>query len=94
MPEPLSASQTLSGQVLMRGCVQRFIMRPPTNTSKIVSDRNVTEMGIVGVQNSSSMLTFFEGKCEEIKGSPTLSASRPLDYICHLIQLSRFTQLG
>lgn len=53
---------TLSGKVLIRGYVQRFIMRPPTTTSKIISNRIVTEMGIVYVQNCSRMLTFFEGK--------------------------------
>lgn len=72
--------------------MQRLIVRLPTNTSKIITGRIVTEMGIVCVQNSSRMLTFFEGKYEEIKSA--FSASWTPDSICHLIQLSKFTQLG
>lgn len=67
-------------------------MRPPIHTSKIISDKIVTEMRIVCAQKSSRMLIFFEGKYKETRAA--FSASRPLDYICHLIQLSKFTQLG
>lgn len=66
VPQPLSASLTSPGKVLTRGCVQRSVMRPPTNTSKIIPDRIGTEMGILCVQNSSRRLTFFEGKRNQI----------------------------